>query len=210
MKIVSIEGNIGSGKSTLIDILKKSKLNYVFIPEPVSLWNEIKDHDGTTILERYYQDPKGYAFSFQMMAYITRVQTIKKAIRDNPEDSVLITERSVYTDREVFAKMLYHAKKINFIEYSIYLKWFDELCDISVNSIIYIQTNPNTCFSRVKQRNRQGENEISLSYLENCDVYHDNWINNSKFNKLFIDGEPPISESVIEKIKLFVETNLKK
>ena len=83
MKIVSIEGNIGSGKSTLIDILKKSNLNYVFIPEPVSLWNEIKDHDGTTILERYYQDPKSYAFSFQMMAYISRLNLLKTTVEKN-------------------------------------------------------------------------------------------------------------------------------
>lgn len=210
MKIFSIEGNIGSGKSTLIELLKKSDLNYVFIPEPVSLWNEIKDNDGTTILERYYQDPKGYAFSFQMMAYITRIQTIRQAIRDNPENSVFITERSVYTDREVFAKMLYHSKKINFIEYSIYLKWFDELNDIKLDGIIYVQTSLGTCSSRIKQRSRQGENGIESSYLENCEVYHDNWINNFKIDKLLIDGEPPQTASVIKKIKMFVENNLKK
>jgi deoxyadenosine/deoxycytidine kinase len=145
-----------------------------------------------------------------MMAYITRIQTIKKAILNNPQDVVLITERSIYTDREVFARMLYHAKKINFIEYSIYLKWFDALSDIKIDAIIYIQTNPETCFSRVKQRNRQGENEIALSYLENCHVYHENWINNEKIDKLVIDGAPPQSKMVIETIKMFVENNLKK
>ena len=210
MKIFSIEGNIGSGKSTLIELLKKSDLNYVFIPEPVGLWNEIKDTDGTTILERYYQDPKGYAFSFQMMAYITRIQTIRQAIKNNPENSVFITERSVYTDREVFAKMLYHSKKINFIEYSIYLKWFEQLNDTKLDGIIYVQTTPETCSSRIKQRSRQGENGIEPSYLENCEVYHDNWINNFKIDKLLIDGEPPQTASVIKKIKMFVENNLKK
>jgi deoxyguanosine kinase len=210
MKIISIEGNIGSGKSTLIELLKNSDLNYVFIPEPVNLWNEIKDHDGTTILERYYQDPETYAFSFQMMAYITRIQTIRQAIKNNPENSVFIMERSVYTDREVFAKMLYHSKKINFIEYSIYLKWFDQLNDIKLDGIIYVETDPRTCNTRIKQRNRQGEKDIPLSYLENCDVYHNNWINNFNVSKLLIDGEPPQTESVIKKIKMFVENNLKK
>jgi deoxyadenosine/deoxycytidine kinase len=210
MKIISIEGNIGSGKSTLIELLKSSNLNYVFIPEPVNLWNEIKDHDGTTILERYYQDPERYAFSFQMMAYITRIQTIRQAIKNNPENSIFIIERSVYTDREVFAKMLYHSKKINFIEYSIYLKWFDELSNIDLDAIIYVHTKPETCFSRIKQRNRQGENEIALSYLENCGIYHETWINNFNVSKLVIDGEPPQTESIIKKIQLFVENNLKK
>jgi deoxyadenosine/deoxycytidine kinase len=106
--------------------------------------------------------------------------------------------------------MLYHSKKINFIEYSIYLKWFDQLNDIKLDGIIYVQTSPKTCNIRIKQRSRQGENGIETSYLENCDVYHDNWINNFKVDKLLIDGEPPQTESIIKKIKMFVENNLKK
>ena len=56
MKIFSIEGNIGSGKSTLIENLKKYETSFIYLPEPVDLWNEIKDSSGVTILEKYYQD----------------------------------------------------------------------------------------------------------------------------------------------------------
>ena len=123
MKIFSIEGNIGSGKSTLINNLKKNNLNLIYLPEPVDLWNEIKDSNGVTIIEKYYQDQKRYAFPFQMMAYISRVSQIRQKFEDN---AIILTERCVFTDREIFAKMLYDDKKIEEIEYAIYLRWFDE------------------------------------------------------------------------------------
>ena len=115
--IFSIDGNIGSGKSTIINHLINSNItienyNLIFLPEPVDVWNEIKDSSGVTILEKYYADPKKYAFSFQMMAYITRLSQIKMAIKNNPINSIIITERCLFTDREIFAKMLYDSGQI--------------------------------------------------------------------------------------------------
>ena len=77
--IITVEGNIGSGKSTL---LKKLKLfieqnntyktaSFVFLQEPVDVWNTIKDEDGKSILERFYADQKEFAFSFQMVGRCT-------------------------------------------------------------------------------------------------------------------------------------------
>ena len=131
----SIEGNIGSGKSTLIEILKNQK-NILFLPEPVDSWNEIKDTSGVTILEKYYQDQKRYAFPFQMMAYITRINLIKNM--NFPPDSIVISERSIYTDREIFAKMLYESGDIGEIEYQIYL--------VGLYFLIVFHTNPKPFF----------------------------------------------------------------
>ena len=57
--IISIEGNIGSGKSTLVSELEKyfkdnNKIG--FLQEPVDIWNTIKDENGTTILEKFYEN----------------------------------------------------------------------------------------------------------------------------------------------------------
>ena len=78
--IYSIEGNIGSGKSTFIDILKKeNKLkNVVYLEEPVKVWETIKDKSEETILEKFYKNQNKYSFSFQMMAYISRLSELKK------------------------------------------------------------------------------------------------------------------------------------
>jgi deoxyadenosine/deoxycytidine kinase len=178
MKLLfSIEGNIGSGKSTLIESLKKIKTNFIFLPEPVDLWNEIVDSNGTTILENYYKEPKQYAFSFQMMAYITRLQQVKDCVKNSPPDCVIITERCLYTDREVFAKMLYDSGNISQIEYSIYLKWFDSFIEKDVlTGIIYMKSDPELCSKRICHRNRKGEESIPLEYLTNCHNYHETWL----------------------------------
>lgn len=145
--IFSIEGNIGSGKSTLVKELKKSIPNIldkkvVYVQEPVNEWSKIKDKKGETILEKFYANQHKYAFSFQMMAYISRLALLRNIVRENP-DAIIITERSVFTDREVFAKMLYDEGKIEEVDYQIYLKWFDEFIEeIPVTGLIYVTTTP--------------------------------------------------------------------
>jgi len=210
MRIFSIEGNIGSGKSTLIEFLKNNEDGFYYLEEPVSVWNEVKDLSGVTILEKYYQDPKKYAFSFQMMAYITRLSSIKKKISEIPPDSILFTERSIFTDREIFAKMLYDSGNIEEVEYSIYLKWFNEFKTINLDGIIYIQTNPELCHQRIEQRNRKGEESIPLEYLTECHNYHESWINNSSVPVLYINGQHSQSNKIVLHIKEFVESYFKK
>ena len=56
VKIFSIEGNIGSGKSTLVKLLREKYINVIFLDEPVERWNCVTDSSGITILEKYYSD----------------------------------------------------------------------------------------------------------------------------------------------------------
>ena len=195
--IISIEGNIGSGKSTLMSYLKTNYLTVDngiykvgYIDEPIDMWNSITDKDtGENVIEKYYKDQYRYAFSFQMMAYISRLANFKRAIVENKYD-VLFTERSIYTDRNVFAQMLYDTGKIEDINFKIYLKWFDEfLDDIRDIKVVYIKTSPFVAFNRVVKRNRQGE-EIPIEYLAECSEYHDRWIDSmSNSDKLVLNGE---------------------
>lgn len=190
--IYSIEGNIGSGKSTFVRMLKqwyeKNKdfcdTKFVFVDEPVDSWTTICDEKGTSILEKFYTDQKTYAFSFQMMAYITRLHILRKAVQDNSPDTIIITERCNYTDKNVFAKMLYDDGMISMIDFQIYMKWFEEfLKDVKIKGYVYISASPKTSFDRVLKRGRKGEN-IPIEYLEKCNNYHDNWMNNVD-NSLF-------------------------
>ena len=178
-KIISVEGNIGSGKSTLLENLRekyKSNPNVIFLKEPVDEWETIKDKNGCTMLEKFYSDQKRYSFSFQMLAFISRLVLLKKTIKENP-DVIIISERSLITDKMVFAKMLYDSNNIEDVEYQIYLKWFDCFCnDYPINKIIYIKSSPETCNNRINERGRLGESEISLSYLKSCNDYHDDMI----------------------------------
>ena len=211
--IFTIEGNIGSGKSTLVKKLKKTfdnidNIKIIFLQEPVSVWENIKDKNGKNIIEKYYENQKKYAFSFQMMAYISRIHQIKDVLKTN-KNVIIISERSIFTDKEIFAKMLYDDNKIEEIEYNIYLKWFDEFVkDIPISGIIYVKTNPEICEKRVIKRNRKGET-IPLSYLQNCHRYHENWLNNENTPILTLNGNQEfindIPDGWFNTIKIFIK-----
>jgi deoxyadenosine/deoxycytidine kinase len=122
VQIISIEGNIGSGKSTLLAHLKETCPNVVFVKEPVDEWEKIRDENGVSMLEKFYADQTKYSFSFQMMAYISRLKILRDTIRNNGDRPLtIITERSLNTDKMVFAKMLYDQGKIEDVKYQIYL-----------------------------------------------------------------------------------------
>ena len=196
--LFAVDGNIGSGKSSRVNDLKKylkHNPSFIFLQEPVDDWNSIKAKDGTTMLQKFYCDQDKYAFSFQMMAYISRLSLLRKTIRENP-DCHIVTERSIFTDRNVFAKMLYDDDKIEEVEYQIYLKWFDEFAkETKIDGIIYVHTSPDVCYNRIKKRSRTGEESIPLEYLKKCHDYHDNWILNDEENIQIIDGNVDTEES---------------
>ena len=179
INMISIDGNIGSGKSTLMGNLKSyfsNNKNIVFLKEPVDEWETITDENGTTILEKFYENSSKYGFSFQIMAYISRLDVIRKEIKKNP-DAIFISERSLFTDKLVFAKMLFDSGNIELVNYKIYLKWFDTFAeDFPVSKVIYVNTEPEICHNRIIKRSRTGESNIPLEYLQNCHKYHNNML----------------------------------
>lgn len=201
--LISIEGNIGSGKSTLIKLLRHNvkKNNIEFVDEPVEEWATITDDDGKNILTKFYENQEKYSFAFQMMAYISRLNKLLNAFKNN--NSYVITERSMTTDKYVFAKMLYDSGKMDMCEYQIYNKWFDAFNkDTEVTHVVYVKTKPSLCSERIHKRKRIGEDEIPQSYLDDCHHYHENMINELMkrgVKVLELDGnENVFDESVAE------------
>ena len=187
--ILSIDGNIGSGKSTLYKDLQshyENNADICFVPEPVDDWTHIVDGDNVPILTNLYKNTKKYAFRFQMMAYISRLHLLRQKVKEN-KYRIIISERSVQTDRNVFAKMLFDDGMIEHDEYQIYNKWFDEfLDDMYLGGIIYVKADPEICSDRVKIRAREGET-IPLEYLQKCHKYHEEWLETST-DKLVIEA----------------------
>ena len=212
-KVISIEGNIGSGKSTLLSHLKQSLSEknvpeIIFLQEPVDEWENIKDEQGNTMIQKFYGDQTKYSFSFQMMAYISRLALLKKSIEENP-NAIVITERSLFTDKFVFAKMLYDSKKMESVEYQIYLKWFDNFVnDFPINCTIYVKTDPDMCHARIARRSRSGESTISLDYLNDCHKYHESMMQvhaSKSHNILELNGNLEISDMKDAWVKTITE-----
>lgn len=204
--LVSVEGNIGAGKSTLLENLKRElkDASVVFLQEPVDMWEAIRDSTtDETILQHFYKDPAKYAFSFQVLAYATRLSMLRKTITENPECRVVICERSLDADKQIFAKMLQKDGMIEEIQYKIYETFFDEFSkEFTLDGIIYLDIDPLVCHERVGVRNRDGEEGISLDYLYRCREHHDIWLkDNSRVLKITDNN----AESVTE-IKKYIAT----
>jgi deoxyadenosine/deoxycytidine kinase len=230
--IVSVDGNIGSGKSTTsteYENYVKTKYNInaplsdrnnifsnissideiCFLDEPVNQWSKICDNNGVDILTNLYKDTKAHAFKFQMMAYISRLALLRNAVND-PKIKLIITERSVETDRNVFAKMLYDVGDISEDEFQIYTLWFDEFInDVKLSGIVYVNASPDVCIDRIKQRARPGET-IHSEYIQRCHDYHENWINNKLCPVLTLPanedviGTPELLKNRIDLITQFI------
>ena len=177
--IISVEGNIGVGKSTFTQIIKNAFENSCVVTEPVDVWKSMVDMDGDNILNKFYKDTDRWAYTFQNLACITRMIKMEESIKDSKSQYIFL-DRSIGTDKNVFEKMLYDNKKISEIEHNMYNLWCDfyhkYVRSETFNIIIYLRCNPNTAYERIMKRNRDEEKNISLEYLSDVHKYHEQWL----------------------------------
>jgi deoxyadenosine/deoxycytidine kinase len=202
--LVSFDGDIGSGKSTMMKKAQeyyKNNENILFAEEPTEKWKLVKDKSGTEMLTLFYQDQEKHAFKFQIMAFVSRLSGLREIVKANSgKNIIIITERSLYTDKEIFAKMLYDQGKMSEVEYQIYLTLFDEFAaEFEVNKVVYIRTDPDKCYERIHLRAREGEELIPLAYLEECHRYHEEFLDKDRGlfkEQLVLDGNQDIYQNV--------------
>ncbi len=178
--IFTVEGNISSGKTTLIGQLKNLKFNkpHIVVLEQVDEWSQLKDENGTDILSLFYKDKKKYSYIFQSYVLFSRLHHLLDTIKANP-NHIIICERCHLTDLYVFAKSLYELKDINDIEWRIYNMWHKQLrdmIDLKITGCIFVNTSPDICLQRVKKRSRTGEGGIPLDYLTLLHEKHIDWL----------------------------------
>jgi len=209
--IISLDGNIGAGKSTLLQEIRNKLHDVHIVDEPVSQWSELKNAKGKSLLELFYEDKNRWSYTFQNCALLTRLKNIQKAVENidttisSPQ--VIITERSVLTDKHVFAEMLYDAGNIDPLEWELYESWFNVFGKkYPVRAIIYVSTSSGTSKERINTRNRTGEESIDLEYLDALDRQHKKWIKNTNIPVLTLstEADTPVEEN-IERIRLFVD-----
>ena len=209
--IISLDGNIGAGKSTLLQEIRNKLHDVHIVDEPVGQWTSLKNAKGKSLLELFYEDKNRWSYTFQNCALLTRLKNIQKAVENidttisSPQ--VIITERSVLTDKHVFAEMLYDAGNIDPLEWELYESWFNVFGKkYPVRAIIYVSTSSGTSKERINTRNRTGEESIDLEYLDALDKQHKKWIKNTNIPVLTLstEADTPVEEN-IERIRLFVD-----
>jgi thymidylate kinase len=205
-RIISLDGNIGVGKSTLLETIREHFPEIVIVQEPVDIWTQLKTEEGTNLLELFYKDKKRWAFTFQQAAMLSRLLILQKAIKEAKPGQLILSERSVLTDRHVFASMLHADGTLNALEWSLYMSWYDAFASsLPIAGILYINTGVDTALTRIQSRGRAGELEISKEYLMALDTQHRAWLANTNLPKQEVSTEPgtPIEETLASLQRFF-------
>jgi deoxyguanosine kinase len=213
--LISIDGNIGVGKSTLVEKLKKELNNTEFLQEPVNIWLDMRDNNNENILDKFYKDKNRWSYTFQNLAFITRMELIVDRLL-NSKKKFIISDRCMESDKNIFAKILRDDGNLSDIEWVMYNKWNNlynkYFCINKRINIIYLRCNPNTAHNRIKKRDREEESSIKIDYLNKIHKAHEDWLlKNNNLNVLILNcdndfvKDEVILKKMISKIKIFMK-----
>ena len=165
-----LEGNIGAGKSSVVDIFNSID-DVKAVQESVKIWEEVG------ILTDFYKDPKKYGLLFQSLAFVTRLASSAQA----SDKKITISERSVWADRYCFAENLAEDGTISEKAIKIYQIWHRVLINGHLDKtvpdvIIYVRASPETCKRRQEIRARKSEDVIPLDYFRKLHDKHEEWL----------------------------------
>ncbi|BFZ12637.1 hypothetical protein BsWGS_15676 [Bradybaena similaris] len=191
--VVSVEGNIGCGKTEMLNYYKRTQ-NCEIIPEPVDKWRNIQGHNA---LELMYENPERWGMALQTYIQLTMLQ-MHKLPQEKP---VRLIERSIFSAKYCFVENLFRSGKMAEIEYLILTEWFEWITNtqnIHLDLIVYLRTDPEILHERIMRRCRPEEKSIPLDYLKALHQLHEDWLIHKKFpcsaEVLVIDGNPALEK----------------
>ena len=208
-KVMSIEGNIGAGKSTFLNeieqTIKNRRMNGIrVLKEPVDEWEKITD-GSRTILELFYGHPAEYGFPLQVLVGITTLRRIQRELSDYPDTELILSERSILSSKLVFAKMLLHDGFMDEMEEEVYQMIFDNMPTWLVpKMMLYLNTKTEICLDRIGNRNRRGENRITEEQLGRCETYHQIMFEGTGINWKTIDMDHEKSGGVKDWVDIVI------
>jgi len=173
--MIGIAGNIGVGKTSMTEKLSKD----FSCP---AIFESVIDNP---YLSDFYKDMNRWSFNLQIYFLYTRFESQIKLMDKN---SSFIQDRTIYEDKEIFAKNLYNLGYMTKRDYSSYCSLFNSMLKFieEPDLIIYLKANTDTLMSRIKHRNRDYELEMSSEYIHSLNIYYDKWINSIEKEKVLI------------------------
>ncbi len=174
-KFIAIAGNIGTGKSTLLEFLTRS---YDISPfyEP---------NDANPYLPDFYKDMRRWAFQSQLYFLSNKFRIHQEADR---LPGVVIQDRTIFEDAEIFATALHQMRKIDKRDWETYQAFYQNILR-AINPpdlMIYLHCPMRTLRQRIRLRGRRMEQDIPLSYLKRLQCLYDQWIENYSMSEVLV------------------------
>lgn len=174
-KFISIEGNIGAGKTTLAHILSKA-LNARLILE------EFADNP---FLAKFYENPAQYAFSVELFFMAERFKQLKDLVSQQDLFQNVTISDYLFTKCLLFAKV-----NLSEEEFRLYQRLFDIMNQqmIQPDLLIYLHSPVSNLQENIKKRNRSYELNIQNDYLFNIQETFTNYIKQHHIKTLVVDA----------------------
>ena len=176
IKHVVISGNIGVGKTTLSKKISK-KFN----------WNlQLEEVKNNPYLDDFYKSMSDWSFHLQIFFLNSRFNQIQKI---SESDNVVIQDRSIYEDYEVFTKTLHDSGVLKDREFNNYKRLYNTILKyISQPDLhIYLRNNNiDNIIKNIKKRKRDFEKTIDKNYLIKLNEYYENWIRRHPKKRILI------------------------
>ena len=194
---IAIAGNIGSGKTSLTEILSAhygAKAYYEDIDNPY--------------IADFYEDMSRWSFNFQMFFLGSRINQTLQMLSESTGN--VVQDRTIHEDAHIFAGNLHQMGLMSSRDYGTYMKIFTLATDLvpAPDILIYLKASVPTLVRQILKRGREYEKNIDLEYLERLNNRYNEWIASYKGKLLTINideidfvGKPEIVDTILENIE---------
>lgn len=171
---ISVDGNIGSGKSDCLAALAAAFPDVPCHPEPVHEWGEL--------LDLFYKCPSEWALPFSLKVLL--------GFRAASRDADCIVERSPMASRHVFSQLLYNDGTLNCHEWELFKEYHDVL-GWQPDVVFFVDTPAAVCLQRIASRGRACEATIDIDYLRRVEFQYANMLRYTDVPVVRFDGTLP-------------------
>ena len=189
---IAIAGNIGSGKTTLTEILAS---HY-----DAKAYYEVTDNP---YIGDFYENMNRWSFQLQISFLGSRLQQTMDMLADGAE--TVFQDRTIYEDAHIFADNLHRMGLMSSRDFETYMRVFRISTGLipKPDLLIYLRASVPTLIAQIRKRGREYEQNIDTEYLERLNRMYDDWIDNIYEGEVLVvdkDTEDFSDEAVMAKI----------
>ncbi|MCK9624933.1 MAG: deoxynucleoside kinase [Bacteroidales bacterium] len=172
---IAIAGNIGSGKTTLTQMISN---HYNWIPKYESV-------DVNPYLADFYNDMERWSFNLQIYFLNKRFLDV---VDINKNKDIVVQDRSIYEDARIFAPNLHSMGLMTTRDFENYSSLFTLMVSLvkAPDLLIYLKSSIPNLVNNIQKRGRDYESSIRLDYLKGLNDRYESWINDYKDGRLLI------------------------